>query len=796
MTRPTRPIDTTRMFIIPLLILFFTTVLIGYITFSVTVRRFKETIVQSGMTLSMTLSQAISENLVYKDSFIRYIDERIISIGYYILDHRTQISNEFLDELTHTFTLTHIYWYNPLGEIIYDAKNEYVGWKAQTGDPIDTFMNSGLNVFVEDIRKSTDEDAYYKFIYMRDTDGYFLQLGIEADVIYELTRQYEYQTIIERFVNQNPEILYALVVDKNYMSIADTDLEDIGVDYTGDEAYKLALQGRTTSSEWFYEKIGENILEISTPLYYKGQIVAVLGVGFVYNSYYEMQSFLALTTFAMMIAVMLIYTIVQMTGVIDPLRKFSTRLEAIDLDHIEYRQVTKEDGVLSGISQVFTKLLNNVFDKEQENKYIIDKISTLAFTDQLTGLPNRNGSINYFNTLIESKQNIAVIYLDIDNFKLVNDTRGHYFGDLLIQNIGFKLNNTNIDNIYVSRHQGDEFVIVISFEKEDELEASIQYIKSQFFNPITIEDYNINVECSMGVALYPQDGQTLEDLLLKADMAMYEAKKPHHIKHVYFNQSMNEKLIRTQDIVLKLNEAILQDGFYIVYQPQVEVSTKKIVGLEALLRLKHSDMLPDEFIPIAEHHRLINKIGRSVIENVIKQQSMWIDQKKDIVPIFVNFSSIQLQDPCIDCFIKELLEKYRVPAAMFGIELSEITVLEHKELAKKILTKINDLGVKIAIDDFGSGETGINYMTYFPIDIIKFVQSFSKQYLHAHTINIYHTFIKLAHDFGFTTLAEGIETQEQMDLLNETACHIVQGFYYHKPMSIEDVSNLLTKKKK
>lgn len=789
-----KPIDTTRMFIIPLLILFFTIVIIGYFSFSFTVRRFKDTLVQSGMTLAMTMSQNVSENLLYKENFIRYLDERTISIGYYILENRSQISNEYLNALTNTFTITHIYWYNPLGEILFDANNEYVGWKSTPGDPIDNFINSGLNVYIEDIRKSTDEDNYYKFIYLRDTDGYFLQLGIEASLIETLTKPYEYQVILERFVNRNEEILYALIVDKNYISIADTDLEDIGIDYTGDDAYRLALQGRTTSSEWFYDKIDEIVLEISTPLYYKGQIIGILGIGLVYNSYYEMQAFLALTTLILMMSIILIYTVVQTINVIYPLRKFSQKIENINLEHIEYRPETKEYGVLRGINQIFTKLINNVYSKEQENKYIIKKISSLAFIDQLTGLDNRHGSIKYFNEHFNNTSKVAVIFLDIDNFKLVNDTRGHYFGDLLIKNIGHRLVTSPIKNFHVSRHQGDEFVLFIPYREHDDLEQAIETIKLQFITPITIEDYTIHVECSMGVALYPQNGSSLEELLLKADMAMYEAKKIHEIKHVYFSDEMNNQLIRTKEIVNILNESIEHDGFYMVYQPQIELTSQQFIGLEALLRLKHTDILPEEFIPIAEHHRLINKIGRIVIEKVIKQQRAWMMQKKEVVPVFVNFSGIQLQDQTIDNFIKEQLQLNKVDASLFGIELSETTLLTNKELAKKVLTKIKGLGIKIAIDDFGSGETGINYMTCFPIDIVKFEQSFSKQYLHQETINIYQTFIKLTHDFGFTTLAEGIETEEEMRLLSTTGCHSVQGFYHHKPMSASDISKLLPTK--
>lgn len=789
--KKSRPIDTQKMFFVPLVVLFLIIVIIGFITFSFTAKKFKDKMIESGSTLAETISQSICDSLDYKDSFLGYLDEKLISVGNHLFEERDSFTNEYLFDTAVTFTLTDIYWYNPEGEILYDANDEYVGWTANVGDPIYTFMHSGLDIYVEDIRKGTDDDRYYKFVYMRDEDGYFLQLGIKADNIYEITAQYEYQTVIESFVDNNTELLYALVIDTNYVSVADTDTEEIGVDYSGDNAYELAFLGETNGSDWYYAEIGETVLEIATPIYHDGELIGVLGIGYSYAEYISVRTFLIVIFLVLIVLIIILYTIIQYVGVISSLNKFSAKIESVDLNNIHKISSTEHKGVLKGINNIFTNLINDVYDNRVENQKILNQMTKLAYTDQLSDLPNRNATIDMLCEMCKNNKYIAVIYLDVDDFKSINDTKGHYFGDLLIKEIASTLNQMSMDNVYISRYQGDEFLILYVFQNESDIEILINDIKKRFEIELLIEDTSINVEFSMGISICPRDGRQPEDLLHKADIAMYEAKKSDKMTHKYYDNEMSKLLDRKNLVLMQLNQAVLQEGFNIVYQPQIDVNTNQIVGLEALLRIKDSDISPNEFIPIAENNRLINKIGRIVIEKVIIQQEAWMKANKKIVTTYVNFSANQLQDHSINEYIKDLLEHHHIPADMLGIEVTESTIVDNRSATIQTLSEMKKLGIKTAIDDFGSGQAGINYMTNFKVDMVKFDKSFSDKYLTEKNLKIYHTLLKLTHDLGFITLAEGIETQEQIDLIKKTDCSIVQGYYYYKPQNPEFITTIL-----
>ncbi|MBW4258530.1 EAL domain-containing protein [Methanobacterium sp. YSL] len=791
--KPTKPIDTKRMFVIPMVFLLFITVTFGFITFYFTLNRFKQTMIDAGSHLAETLSLSITSSQQHKADYIAALDTTLISAGQYVLKNRDQISNDYLKGLTEAFIVSEIYWYSPDGEILYDANDTYVGWTPIPEDPIDRFMKSGLNLYIEDIRKFTEDDRYFKFVYIRDTDGYFVQVGLNATEIQTLIARFDFQYIVEQFVNDNPELLYALIIDQNYISVADSDIADIGINYSGDSAYEKALYGITIGSDWYYDRVGEVILEVSTPIYYHDEVIGVLGIGYSYDSYYTIRTFLLASFIILITAILLLYTVIQYSRIIKPLRKFSKQIEAVNVDSITSIQTNESQGVLSGLNHIFTQLLRKVYDKEHENLAIIDKMTSLAFTDQLTQLPNRNAGVQILKDLCVDDQTVAVIYLDVDNFKTVNDTRGHDFGDLLIQEIAKRLKQISVSNIHVFRQQGDEFLIVYAYPELDKLVALIDYIKSQFTTAVTIEDTAIFVEFSMGIATYPKDGRTPATLLHKADVAMYEAKKRDKMSHMFYDDQMHANLNRKNEVLALLNDAILNDWFYMVYQPQINIDNNEIVGLEALLRIQDSKVSPSEFITVAEQNRLINKIGRIVIDKVLQQQKQWIEAKLSPVPVFVNLSAIQLQDPAIIDFIRMSLEKYEVPAELFGIEVTESAIIDSREQAIQTLKLMKEMGIKTAIDDFGSGQAGINYMTNFKVDIVKFDKSFSDRYLNEQNINIYLTILKLTSEFGFITLAEGIETKAQVDLLQQTNCKLVQGYYYHKPALPTIITDLLQK---
>jgi diguanylate cyclase (GGDEF)-like protein len=794
--KKTKPINVQKMFYVPLIVFFIITAILGLITYNFIANRFKEEMISSGSALAETLSVGISDKIEHKKFYLATLDSTLISAGNYIIKNRDLISNEYLHQIAESFVLTDIYWYNSDGLLLNDANDEFVGWTPVIGDPIYTFMHSGLDMYIEDIRRGTEDDRHYKFVYIRDIDGYFVQVGINADHIHELTQKFEYQYVLEQFVANNSELLYALIVDKNFISIADTDIDEIGVDYSGDESYEKVLQGHTVSSNWYYEKLGDEVLEISTPIYYNGEIIGIFGIGYSYQNYNIIRIFLFSTFSVLILSIMSIFAVIQYVRVVKPLNQFSKKIETISIENTIEIKDEKDYGVLSGLNGIFTDLLSNFIKKRDENRKIIHEMTELAFVDQLTKLPNRNACIQLLTDLCVNGNQLSVIYLDIDDFKSINDTRGHTFGDVLIQRIADRFIQIQTKDTLVFRHQGDEFLIVYKFTDDEKIQYLIEETKKMFSKPIKIDESSLYINFSIGLARYPLDGKSVEQLLHYADLAMYEAKKEERMSYVIFNDEISKRSIRKNEVLTKLKDAISNDGFYILYQPQMDIQKNEVIGLEALLRLKDSNISPYEFIPIAEQNRLINNIGRIVIEKVIKQQRIWKDLGIKIVPTHVNFSAIQLQDMKIIDYIQKLLEEYDIQPEMFGVEITESTIIDKRELTIDTLMRMKSVGIKTAIDDFGSGQAGINYMSDFKVDIVKFDKSFSDRYLNQENIEIFLTILKFTSDLGFITLAEGIETKEQVDLLKDTSCKLVQGYYYYKPQQSQVIVEILSKNSK
>ncbi len=789
-----QPINIKRMFTLPIMVLLFITVSTGLLTYFFTVNKFKSEMITSGSILAETLSVSLSNNLEHRDDHIESINSLLVSVGNHILNNRDLITNEYLHEITETFILTDIYWYNQDGLLLNDANDEFVGWTPTEGDPIYNFIHNEPDVYIEEIRRGTEDDRHYKFVYVRaEDDGFFIQVGCTADVIFDLTQKYEYQYVLSQFVRNNSELLYALVVDTNFIAIADTDIVAIGTDYSGDLGFEQVLLGKTISQNWYYEKIGEDVLEISTPIYYNGEIIGILGIGYSYSSFNQMKFFMIIIFISLDIFIISAYIIGQYVKVIKPLKKFSNSVNNINLENITFRTTPSDYGDLSGVSQLFTSLVNKVYDKNQESSKMIDQLTSIAFTDPLTKLPNRFATEKLLDTICIEGNQVAIIYLDIDDFKSINDTKGHHFGDLLIQSIADILVTLKNENIYVSRHQGDEFLVIYKYREIEEVSILIENIKSLFNQKITVDNSFVSVEFSMGVSLYPVHGIVSEDLLRKADIAMYEAKKVDKMSYRYYDSNIDKSIQRKKEVLDALNNAIQNDGFLILYQPQVNIDTNEIISLEALLRITDSGISPYEFIPIAEQNRLISKIGRIVIKKVIEQQAKWKKQGIKIVPVYVNYSANQLEDQTLNKFIIDILKSNNIQPEMLGIELTESTIIDNRELTVKTLSEMKSLGIKTAIDDFGSGQAGINYLSKFKVDIVKFDKAFSDQFLVNEYIDIYYTILELTEKFGFIALAEGIERKEQIDLLKNTSCRLVQGYYYYKPSKPEIISDILSK---
>jgi diguanylate cyclase (GGDEF)-like protein len=426
---------------------------------------------------------------------------------------------------------------------------------------------------------------------------------------------------------------------------------------------------------------------------------------------------------------------------------------------------------------------------DQQKEYI----NYLAFHDALTGLPNRRKFIDFLTCKIKSEQRGAVLLLDLDDFKGINDTRGHVFGDRVLEAIARRLESLMDHNIFISRFGGDEFLILIEGNEFIELDNYAKRISQVFDDKIQIDNYDIEIRFSMGISMFPEDSIEVNQLVMNADLAMYAVKGSGKNGYKFFDVSLMDNQIKKSNIEVILRTAIENDGFKMVYQPKIDLKTNQIYGYEALLRLKDSKLSPGDFIEIAEKNGSIVNIGRIVTEKVIKQLSEWKKIGLDIKPVSINFSANQLQDEGYLSFIEECLKQNNIDAKYLEIEVTENIFLEDKLATLVFMKQLNEMGIKISIDDFGTGYSSLNYLTFLPVDIIKLDRSLNIKFLEIENAKVMDSLISLFHSLGLTVIAEGIETIDQVKRLKKANCDYIQGFYYSKPLEVDQIPDIHTR---
>lgn len=451
------------------------------------------------------------------------------------------------------------------------------------------------------------------------------------------------------------------------------------------------------------------------------------------------------------------------------------------------------------------KLLKEADDETRENYNNIqilteeliakeDEIFNLSHYDRTSGLLNWSGLSDEFENFValEHVDKLALFYIDIDNIKHVNDTLGHENGNLLLKSIGEKLNRLTEHHGIVSRVSGDEFVVILNCpENVSQIHKRATQINQLLKTTWKFDKYEFVITASIGVALYPEHGNNLENLLKHADLAMFIAKDNGKNGHFLYDPSISLKTKNYVEVVAELRYGLQNKEFALFYQPIVELGTQKIVGVEALIRWKHPNrglLSPFYFIEIAEESGQINEIGRWVFETACHQQKKWAEQGLNI-KMSINISGRRLFDENLIEDIKAVVKKYGINPSIIQIEITETAVMKNLKDAMKILNEIRALGFNIALDDFGTGYSSLTYLQMFPIDVLKIDKEFIKH------INIkgddkensiINAVINLAHALNLETVAEGIEYNEQGEYLLINGCDYGQGYLYDKPLSLED----------
>jgi len=423
----------------------------------------------------------------------------------------------------------------------------------------------------------------------------------------------------------------------------------------------------------------------------------------------------------------------------------------------------------------------------------------LAYNDSLTELPNRVSLYEKLNSLFQdpSCSKGALIFIDIDNFKLINDVLGHAFGDLFISSIGKKLSSLLTENSSLFRIGGDEFIIYIhNYNDISEINDYASSLIKAFKEPLVINDSKINTSISMGIAQYPEDGTNVDELLKNADIAMYKAKYSGKGKYTFYNKHMNKSIIERMEIEKCLRNAMEKDEFLLYYQPKINIETGCIAGFEALIRWNSPELgivPPTRFIEIAEESQLIIPLGEWVLKNTCAFVKKLIDNGYSGYKVSVNISIIQLmQDDFVDMVI-DILDNLKLPPGSIELEITESILMESFEIINNKLDILRKKGVLIALDDFGKGYSSLNYLKQLPITTLKidksFVDSISNEKSNDSFID---TIVNMGHKISLIVVAEGVESPEQLEYLRHCMCDEFQGYLFSKPIPENDVLQLLS----
>ncbi len=427
------------------------------------------------------------------------------------------------------------------------------------------------------------------------------------------------------------------------------------------------------------------------------------------------------------------------------------------------------------------------------------RLQQLAHFDQLTGLPNRTLLQDHFQFALSlaerGNEPMAVMFMDLDDFKTINDTLGHPVGDLLLMEIARRLKASVRDIDTVAHVGGDEFVFILPGTDAPGAAYLAQKLLSVVAAPCHISPHELSVTTSIGIVVYPQDGTDMETLSKNADAAMYRVKQDSHNNFRFFAQSMHASLARNLLLGSALRHALTRNQMSLHYQPQIGLQDGSIVGAEALLRWHHPELgvvPPSEFIPVAEANGMIITMGEWVLRTAVTQMKVWLDQGLPSMTIAVNLSAVQFRDAGLVEMVATALRETGFPASRLELELTEAVAMDDPQSAVEVMAQLHGRGIRMAIDDFGTGYSSLSYLKRFKVYKLKIDQSFVHD-LHkdADDRAIVTAIINMASSLGMKTIAEGVETAAQLAFLREQGCDEVQGYYFSKPLPADQFEALV-----
>jgi diguanylate cyclase (GGDEF)-like protein/PAS domain S-box-containing protein len=449
-------------------------------------------------------------------------------------------------------------------------------------------------------------------------------------------------------------------------------------------------------------------------------------------------------------------------------------------------------GQVTGVAVVFRDI--------SEARATSMRMSHLASHDPLTDLPNRlllsDRLARALALAHRHQRRLAVLFLDLDHFKYINDSLGHMLGDELLRTVGREVTMCVRSSDTVSRHGGDEFVVVLSeLEHAEDAAIGAQKIISALARPVTIAGHELHITVSVGISVYPDDGEDAEALLKSADMALYHAKEQGRDCYQFFKPDLNVRAVERQSIEAGLHGALDRQEFELLYQPQMNLRTGAVVGAEALIRWRHPDrglVEPAQFVPIAEDCGLIRPIGRWVVHEACRQAQAWQDDGLRPIPVSVNISALEFRYQGFLKNVRDILKETGLDPRYLQIEVTESVLMADVASTKSVLRALKTLGVQLVIDDFGTGWSSLSYLRHFPIDALKVDKSFVQEITSgSDSAPIVSAVISMGKSLKRRVIAEGVETHAQLAFLQAEGCGEGQGYYLSRPLVAQQLAEVL-----
>lgn len=536
------------------------------------------------------------------------------------------------------------------------------------------------------------------------------------------------------------------------------------------------------------KKLGTILLELDSSIFLNKLLIS-FGIG----------------TSILLISMLGSYQLAKRLGqiVTDPILSLAATMDEISRTK-DYRLRAEVSSVaeLSHLAQGFNEMLDEIARRDQALLERQESLHQLANYDTLTGLPNRAMFRDRLAQALRlsgrNTEKLAVIFIDLDDFKLINDTHGHRVGDLLLNEVSRRLEMETRGDETLARLGGDEFIIFLQNIKSANL--AIQVARKHLQNllaPYLIEENQLFISASIGIALYPEHGDTAEILVKSADIAMYQAKEKGKNQIEFFSQTLYSRVSERLSLQGDLRRALKDEEFVLHYQPRINLLTGKWSGVEALVRWQHPQhglISPLTFIPLAEETGLIMQLGEWVLRNACQQLHRWHCEGILLPRISVNVSPVQFRRQNIVELVRSAISEASLCTKALELEITESALMDNIEQAIHTLRQLQDMGVNISIDDFGTGYSSLSHLRTLPVNILKIDRSFL---LNAHELKedaqILSAIIAMAHSLNLEVVAEGVECEQHEALLYAQGCHETQGFFYARPMAAEEISRILRK---